>query len=269
MSPCGCVCEAKAREKASRHVLLQLCIGELHAAFCLVCRWEVEDSGRFLNLNPRCLMKPWTRQVSASLLLLSMDCFESIFCCPDWLSNPHAKEDPIDLRLEEFYNGTGSAIPFQRPAVAKLNAWACHAPMAHRWSAGSIVASTVLGTPSWSSTSLITSSWPKLKYWILEQVLLCHDFRILRMEILWPDFRSRWCDTKDGWNRSKFGPIEKFLMYYENIEREKVRGLETRRIALPIVVSFALPRQESHWKLEAACFFWLSRETCWRIVTNT
>ena len=191
------------------------------------------------------------------------------FCCPDWLSNPHAKEDPIDLRLEEFYNGTGSAIPFQRPAVAKLNAWACHAPMAHRWSAGSIVASTVLGTPSWSSTSLITSSWPKLKYWILEQVLLCHDFQILRMEILWPDFRSRWCDTKDGWNRSKFGPIEKFLMYYENIEREKVRGLETRRIALPIVVSFALPRQESHWKLEAACFFWLSRETCWRIVTNT
>ena len=26
---------------------------------------------------------------------------------------------------------------------------------------------------------------------------------------------------QDGWNRSKFGPIEKFLMYYENIEREK------------------------------------------------
>ena len=25
-----------------------------------------------------------------------------------------AQEDPIDLRLEEFYNGTGSAIPFQR-----------------------------------------------------------------------------------------------------------------------------------------------------------
>ena len=25
------------------------------------------------------------------------------------------QEDPIDLRLEEFYNGTGSAIPFQRP----------------------------------------------------------------------------------------------------------------------------------------------------------
>ena len=30
-------------------------------------------------------------------------------------------------------------------------------------------------------------------------------------------------DTEDGWNRSKFGPIEKFLMYYENIEREKAR----------------------------------------------
>ena len=29
--------------------------------------------------------------------------------------NCRSKEDPIDLRLEEFYNGTGSAIPFQRP----------------------------------------------------------------------------------------------------------------------------------------------------------
>ena len=28
--------------------------------------------------------------------------------------------------------------------------------------------------------------------------------------------------SQDGWNRSKFGPIEKFIMYYENIEREKV-----------------------------------------------
>ena len=94
----------------------------------------MEDSGRFLNLNPRCLMKPWTRQVSSSLLLLSMDCFESIFLSPLGFISPilHAKEDPVDLRLEEFYNGTGSAIPFQRPAVAKMNGWASHALMGQR-----------------------------------------------------------------------------------------------------------------------------------------
>ena len=30
-------------------------------------------------------------------------------------TSDQSQEDPIDLRLEEFYNGTGSAIPFQRP----------------------------------------------------------------------------------------------------------------------------------------------------------
>jgi len=36
--------------------------------------------------------------------------------------------------------------------------------------------------------------------------------------------RGSWPSTPSntgGWNRGKFGPIEKFLMYYENIEREK------------------------------------------------
>merc|ERR1712113_71445 len=27
--------------------------------------------------------------------------------------------------------------------------------------------------------------------------------------------------TEDGWNRGKFGPIDKFMMHYENVEREK------------------------------------------------
>jgi len=31
--------------------------------------------------------------------------------------------------------------------------------------------------------------------------------------------------TEDGWNRGKFGPIEKFVQFYENIEREKA-GIE-------------------------------------------
>lgn len=76
------------------------------------------------------------------------------------------QEDPIDLRLEEFYNGTGSAIPFQR----------------------------------------INRGFYRFGDTILELNIINHKLM---------------AKTEDGWNRSKFGPIEKFLMYYENIEREK------------------------------------------------
>ncbi|CAE7554767.1 unnamed protein product [Symbiodinium sp. CCMP2456] len=76
------------------------------------------------------------------------------------------QEDPIDLRLEEFYNGTGSAIPFQR----------------------------------------INRGFYRFGETILELNIINHKLM---------------ARTEDGWNRSKFGPIEKFLMYYENIEREK------------------------------------------------
>eukprot|EP00435_Cladocopium_sp_Y103_P032175 s3272_g8.t1 len=76
------------------------------------------------------------------------------------------QEDPIDLRLEEFYNGTGSAIPFQR----------------------------------------INRGFYRFGETILELNIINHKLM---------------AKTEDGWNRSKFGPIEKFLMYYENIEREK------------------------------------------------
>ena len=37
--------------------------------------------------------------------------------------------------------------------------------------------------------------------------------------------------SQDGWNRGKFGPIDKFIMYFENIEREKAPGQRARRYA--------------------------------------
>lgn len=76
------------------------------------------------------------------------------------------QDDLIDLRLEEFYNGTGSAIPFQR----------------------------------------INRGFYRFGETIVELNIINHKLM---------------ARTEDGWNRSKFGPIEKFLMYYENIEREK------------------------------------------------
>ncbi|CAE8641440.1 unnamed protein product [Polarella glacialis] len=76
------------------------------------------------------------------------------------------QEDPVDMRLEEFYNGTGSAIPFRR----------------------------------------INKGFYKFGETILELNIINHKLM---------------ARTEDGWNRNKFGPIEKFVMYYENIEREK------------------------------------------------
>jgi hypothetical protein len=75
-------------------------------------------------------------------------------------------DDPIDVRLEEFYNSTGSAIPFQR----------------------------------------INRGFYRFGDTIVEVDIINHKLM---------------ARTEDGWNRGKFGPVEKFLMYYENIEREK------------------------------------------------
>jgi len=76
------------------------------------------------------------------------------------------QDDPIDMRLEEFYNSTGSAVQFKR----------------------------------------INRGFYRFGETILELDIINHKLM---------------ARTEDGWNRSKFGPIEKFLMYYENIEREK------------------------------------------------
>merc|ERR1719203_132708 len=76
------------------------------------------------------------------------------------------QDDQIDVRLEEFYNTTGSAIQFRR----------------------------------------INRGFYKFGDTTCELDIINHKLM---------------ARTEDGWNRGKFGPIEKFLMYYENIEREK------------------------------------------------
>lgn len=76
------------------------------------------------------------------------------------------QDDPIDVRLEEFYNATGSAIQFRR----------------------------------------------------INRGFYRFGDSIVELDIINHKLMSR---TEDGWNRGKFGPIEKFLMYYENVEREK------------------------------------------------
>lgn len=76
------------------------------------------------------------------------------------------QDDPIDIRLEEFYNSTGSAIPFRR----------------------------------------INKGFYRFGDSIVELDIINHKLM---------------ARTEDGWNRGKFGPIEKFLTFYENIEREK------------------------------------------------
>mmetsp|Transcript_67246 Transcript_67246/g.194459 ORF Transcript_67246/g.194459 Transcript_67246/m.194459 type:complete len:305 (+) Transcript_67246:97-1011(+) len=80
------------------------------------------------------------------------------------------QNDPVDVRLEEFYNSTGSAIPFYR----------------------------------------INRGFYRFGDTIAELDIINHKLM---------------ARTEDGWNRGKFGPIEKFVGYYENIEREKA-GLE-------------------------------------------
>lgn len=76
------------------------------------------------------------------------------------------QDDAVDVRLEEFYNSTGSAIQFRR----------------------------------------INRGFYRFGDSIVELDIINHKLM---------------ARTEDGWNRGKFGPIEKFLMYYENIEREK------------------------------------------------
>lgn len=76
------------------------------------------------------------------------------------------QNDPVDVRLEEFYNSTGSAVQFRR----------------------------------------INHGFYRFGETIVELNIINHKLM---------------ARTEDGWNRGKFGPIEKFLMYYENIEREK------------------------------------------------
>lgn len=76
------------------------------------------------------------------------------------------QDDVIDVRLEEFYNSTGSAIQFRR----------------------------------------INKGFYRFGDSIVELDIINHKLM---------------ARTEDGWNRGKFGPIEKFIMFYENIEREK------------------------------------------------
>jgi len=76
------------------------------------------------------------------------------------------QDDPIDVRLEEFYNSTGSAVQFRR----------------------------------------INRAFYRFGDSIVELDIINHKLM---------------AKTEDGWDRGKFGPIEKILMYYENIEREK------------------------------------------------
>mmetsp|Transcript_44705 Transcript_44705/g.143194 ORF Transcript_44705/g.143194 Transcript_44705/m.143194 type:complete len:326 (+) Transcript_44705:72-1049(+) len=76
------------------------------------------------------------------------------------------QDDPVDVRLEEFYNSTGSAVPFRR----------------------------------------INKGFYRFGDTITELSIINHKLM---------------ARTEDGWNRGKSGPIEKFLMYYENIERER------------------------------------------------
>merc|ERR1711935_982740 len=81
--------------------------------------------------------------------------------------------DPIDVRLEEFYNGTGSRIAFHR----------------------------------------INHGFYRFGNTTVELDIINHKLM---------------AKTEDeyNWNRNKFGPIEKFLATYENIEREKA-GLQS------------------------------------------
>lgn len=75
-------------------------------------------------------------------------------------------DDPIDVRLAEYYNSTGSAIQFRR----------------------------------------INRGFYRFGDSIVELDIINHKLM---------------ARTEDGWNRGKFGPVEKFMMHYENIEREK------------------------------------------------
>jgi len=75
-------------------------------------------------------------------------------------------EDPVDTRLEEFYNSTNSVIPFRR-----INR----------------------GFYRFGST-------------------IC-ELKIINNKLM--------ACTEDGWNRGHFAPIDKFMTYYEPVERER------------------------------------------------
>lgn len=77
------------------------------------------------------------------------------------------QDDPIETRLEAFYNSTGSSIQFYR----------------------------------------------------INQGFYRFGETIVALDIINHKLMAR---TEDGWNRGKFGAIERFLAQYENIEREKV-----------------------------------------------
>jgi len=87
-------------------------------------------------------------------------------------SNPNTRyaaadqDCQIDVRLEEWYNTTGSAVQFRR----------------------------------------INRGFYRFGDTIAELDIINHKLM---------------ARTEDGWNRGKFGPIDKFIGYYENIEREK------------------------------------------------
>mmetsp|Transcript_74894 Transcript_74894/g.199664 ORF Transcript_74894/g.199664 Transcript_74894/m.199664 type:complete len:249 (+) Transcript_74894:106-852(+) len=77
------------------------------------------------------------------------------------------RTDAIDVRLEEFYNATSSAIQ-----IARIN------------------------------KGLYRFGGTQVEMDIINQKLMCR--------------------TDDGWNRGKFGPIEKFIAFFEPIERERL-----------------------------------------------
>uniref|UniRef100_A0A7S1A1F2 Uncharacterized protein n=1 Tax=Noctiluca scintillans TaxID=2966 RepID=A0A7S1A1F2_NOCSC len=80
------------------------------------------------------------------------------------------RDDPIDVRLEEFYNASNSLIPFKR-----INKGF------YRFGGATV------------------------------------ELRIINHKLM--------AQTEDGWNRGKFGTVEKFLVHYEPIERQRA-GIE-------------------------------------------
>lgn len=79
-------------------------------------------------------------------------------------------DDVIDVRLEEFYNSTSSAIQFKR----------------------------------------VNKGFYRFGDTIVELSIINHKLM---------------ARTEEAFNRGKFGPMEKFIVFYENIEREKA-GIE-------------------------------------------
>eukprot|EP00392_Amoebophrya_sp_AT5.2_P009427 g9455.t1 len=80
---------------------------------------------------------------------------------------PLDTRDPVDNRLAEFYNSTGSAVPFVR----------------------------------------INKGFYKYGHSLVELEIVNHKLM---------------AKTEDGWNRGKFGAIEKFMSAYEPLERDRL-----------------------------------------------